>query len=170
MDRRFFIKQSGFASAGAAAATRIANAADAVSPKNGALFGVKVRIARPTDKLDEVVGFYKDALGLPELSRFGPHDGYTGVLLGIPGDEIHLEFTHADQGSPCPAPTKDNLLVLYFDSPSRYEEVLTRVKSHGHASVEPMNPYWNRGRSETFEDPDGWRVVLYNGEPIGGAY
>jgi hypothetical protein len=25
--------------------------------------------------------------------------------------------------------------------------------------VAPENPYWN-GRGPTFEDPDGWRVVL----------
>jgi hypothetical protein len=34
------------------------------------------------------------------------------------------------------------------------------------AAIEPENPYWN-GKSQTFEDPDGWRVVLYDGSPFG---
>src|SRR5438034_11838219 len=68
-----------------------------------------VRVARPTDQLDEVVRFYTDGLGLPELGRFAGHAGYTGVLLGLPGVEYHLEFTQHDQGSPGPAPTRDNL-------------------------------------------------------------
>jgi hypothetical protein len=29
----------------------------------------------------------------------------------------------------------------------------------GHKEVEPENPYW-RGRALTYEDPDGWRVVV----------
>lgn len=44
-----------------------------------------VRIARPTDQLDEVVRFCCEGLGLPELSRFAGHAGYRGVLLGLPG-------------------------------------------------------------------------------------
>ncbi|WP_425450336.1 hypothetical protein [Virgifigura deserti] len=30
---------------------------------------VQVRIARPTDKLEEVVAFYRDGLGLPNMIR-----------------------------------------------------------------------------------------------------
>ena len=36
----------------------------------------QVRIARPTDQLDEVVRFYREGLGLPELDRFTGHVGY----------------------------------------------------------------------------------------------
>ena len=43
-----------------------------------------VRVARPTDQLDEVVRFYREGLGLPELDRFAGHVGYRGVLLGLP--------------------------------------------------------------------------------------
>ena len=50
-----------------------------------------VRVARPTDRLDEVVRFYTDGLGLSELGRFDGHAGYRGVLLGLPGVEYHLE-------------------------------------------------------------------------------
>jgi hypothetical protein len=33
------------------------------------------------------------------------------------------------------------------------------LKRDGHEPVEPENPYWAKNRL-TFEDPDGWRVVL----------
>jgi len=49
--------------------------------------------------LDEVVRFYHEGLGLDELSRFADHDGYTGVMLGLPGATYHLEFTTHDDGS-----------------------------------------------------------------------
>jgi catechol 2,3-dioxygenase-like lactoylglutathione lyase family enzyme len=118
-----------------------------------------VRIARPTDRLDQVVHFYRDALGLPEIGRFAAHDGYDGVMLGLPGEGTHLEFTQTDAGSPCPAPTADNLLVLYFADATTRDTVALRLQTHGHDPVPPENPYW-RHRALTFADPDGWRVVL----------
>ena len=33
-------------------------------------------------------------------------------MFGLPDEEYHLEFTTHVNGSPCPAPTKDNLLVF----------------------------------------------------------
>ena len=65
-----------------------------------------VRIARPTDQLDDVARFYREGLGLPELDRFAGHAGYRGVLFGLPGTQYHLEFTQHDHGSPGPAPER----------------------------------------------------------------
>jgi hypothetical protein len=125
--------------------------------------GVQVRIARPTDKLEEVVRFYHDEIGLPIIGQFQGHDGYSGVMLGIPNGSIHLEFTHADGGSPGPAPTRDNLLVLYLSDQRQFLNVVSRLEDAGRQEVEPENPYWSvYGR--TYEDPDGWRVVLYQGK------
>ncbi len=118
-----------------------------------------VRFARPTDRMDECVRFYRDALGLPVLATFEDHAGYDGVMLGLPGWEVHLELTSHRDGSPCPAPTKDNLLVLYFEDSELWAERTARLEEWGHQSVEPENPYW-RDKSLTFVDPDGWRVVL----------
>jgi catechol 2,3-dioxygenase-like lactoylglutathione lyase family enzyme len=120
---------------------------------------LRVRIARPTDRLDEVVEFYRDGLGLPELGRFEAHDGYDGVLLGLPGSDYHLEFTSHAYGSPCPAPSADNLLVLYVESEPVATEIAGKLADLGYPDVEPENPYWD-GRSITLADPDGWRVVL----------
>ena len=119
----------------------------------------QVRIARPTDRLAEVVRFYGDALGLEQIASFEGHAGYDGVMLALPGRRSHLEFTHHESGSPCPAPTKDNLLVFYVDDEGSFREMAARLKLHGHEPVEPENPYW-AGKGLTFEDPDGWRVVL----------
>jgi catechol 2,3-dioxygenase-like lactoylglutathione lyase family enzyme len=123
---------------------------------------MQIRVARPTNKLQEVVAFYRDALGLPVIGHFEDHAGYSGVMLGLPDERCHLEFTQADTGSACPAPTKDNLLVLYLPDMQTHLDLVNRLQEHGHAAVEPENPYW-KNRSKTFEDPDGWRVVLYHG-------
>ena len=120
---------------------------------------LRVRWARPTDRLEEVVAFYADGLGLQELGRFEGHAGYDGVLLGLPGSDYHLEFTHHAGGSPGPAPSVDNLLVLYLESKREAELVAARLAALGYPEVEPENPYWD-GRSVTVADPDGWRVVL----------
>ena len=71
-------------------------------------------MARPTDRLASIEKFYSTDLGLPVLYRFDNHAGYDGVMIGLPGTDYHLEFTSHVDGSPCPAPTRDNLLVLYF--------------------------------------------------------
>lgn len=119
----------------------------------------QVRIARPTDRLAEVVRFYRDALGLDEIASFEGHADYDGVMLALPGRRDHLEFTHHASGSPCPAPTKDNLLVFYVEDEEEIRQMAGRLHRHGHEPVEPENPYWLE-KGLTFEDPDGWRVVL----------
>jgi hypothetical protein len=123
---------------------------------------IQFRIARPTDKLKLIVKFYNEGLGLPIIDSFEGHNGYDGVMLGLPGSQYHLEFTQHDKGSPCSAPTKDNLIVFYFDSSEKYREATARMQSFGLSPVVPENPYW-LNKSATFEDPDGWRVVLFDG-------
>ncbi|MFC7066903.1 VOC family protein [Brucella rhizosphaerae] len=120
---------------------------------------VQIRFARPTDKFSEVVTFYRDGLGLPELGSFADHDGYNGIMLGLPGKAAHLEFTEHQAGSPCRAPSEDNLLVIYITDENAYEKLNHRMRDKGYAPVVPENPYWI-DRSFTYEDPDGWRVVI----------
>jgi ribosomal protein S18 acetylase RimI-like enzyme len=129
----------------------------------------QVRIARPTDRLDELVAFYRDGLGLPELERFAGHAGYRGVLLGLPGRGHHLEFTQHDAGSPGPAPSRDHLLVLGFDGPEQPRRVAARLAELGHHPVAAENPYWTEHGAVTVEDPDRWRVVLVPGALTGAA-
>lgn len=121
-----------------------------------------LRVARPTDNLAAVVRFYEDGLGLTRLSSFQDHDGFDGVMLGIPEVAYHLEFTHRRDHVAGRAPTDDNLLVFYFSSQDDWQAAVARMGAAGYTSVPSFNPYWDRvGR--TFEDPDGYRVVLNNG-------
>jgi catechol 2,3-dioxygenase-like lactoylglutathione lyase family enzyme len=117
-----------------------------------------VRFARPTDRLAEVLRFYEDGLGLERIDSFEGHAGYSGVMLGLPGEDYHLEFTEHEDGSPCPAPTRDNLLVLYLTDPDAITAIDGRLRALGHEPVEPENPYW--AEDLVYEDPDGWGVVL----------
>jgi len=121
----------------------------------------QVRVARPTDKLDEVIRFYRDGLGLKEIGSFAGHAGYSGVMLGLPGAAYHLEFTAHDEGSPCPAPTRDNLLVFYITDRAAIDRTVERLAAMGYRAVAPENPYW-QAQGVTIADPDGWRVVLMN--------
>jgi hypothetical protein len=108
--------------------------------------------------LERVVAFYRDGLGLPELGRFSNHDGYDGVMLGLPGAKYHLEFTSGPLEH-TRVPSKDDLLVLYIPDPRDFAGMHERLVRYGCVSVVPQNPYW-RAKAVTFEDPDGWRVVI----------
>jgi catechol 2,3-dioxygenase-like lactoylglutathione lyase family enzyme len=116
---------------------------------------MQVRIARHTERLDEVVAFYRDALGLRELGGFRDHAGYDGVFLELPGSGAHLELTSGGtHGAPAPHP--ESLLVLYLDDDAAVRDVAARLDAE---PVAPANPYWAE-HGLTFEDPDGFRVVL----------
>jgi catechol 2,3-dioxygenase-like lactoylglutathione lyase family enzyme len=121
----------------------------------------QVRVARPTDKLEKVVHFYTIGLGLKEIGSFKNHKGYDGIMLGLPNSDYHLEITSHFSGSPCPAPTKDNLIVFYIPDKDVISKNVERLKNLGYFPVEPENTYWKE-KGITFEDPDGWRIVLMN--------
>ena len=37
---------------------------------------MQLRVARDTERLDDLVSFYRDGLGLTEIGGFDDHDGY----------------------------------------------------------------------------------------------
>jgi GNAT superfamily N-acetyltransferase len=114
-----------------------------------------LRVARHTERLDQIVAFYRDGLGLEEIGGFRDHDGYDGVFLGLPGTCAHLEFT-AGGGARAPVPHSESLLVLYMGDDGAVAEVVARL---GAQPVAAVNPYWT-AHGVTLEDPDGFRVVL----------
>ena len=125
----------------------------------------QLRIARPTDRLEDVVRFYRDGLGLPVITAFEGHAGYDGVIVGLQDRSSHLEFTHHQEGSDCPAPSRDNLLVLYISDVDDLTRLRDRMFRMGYEAIAPGNPYW-LDKAVTFADPDAWRVVLCNTQGV----
>src|SRR2546430_14442009 len=111
---------------------------------------MQLRVARHTERLDEVVAFYRDGIGLPELGGFRDHNGYDGVFLEVPGTGAHLELT-AGGGHRAPAPHPESLLVLYLGDD---EAVRTVVTPLGVDPVPPPHPHWAAHRG-TVQEPDG---------------
>ncbi len=120
-----------------------------------------LRVARASDDLDSLLPFYRDGLGLDLLARFTDHDGFDGMVLGHAGAPHLLEFTRAKGHAAGRAPGRDNLLVLYLPDPDEWGAAVDRMRAAGFAPVAAFNPYWDR-QGLTFEDPDGWRLVLQN--------
>ncbi len=118
-----------------------------------------LRIARPTNRLAEIVAMYRQGLGLEDLGSFQDHDGFDGAMLGIEGSGWHLEFTQqAGQQAP-PAPSQENLLVFYLPDFREWVLRCRQMMKAGFAEVASRNPYWGRN-GKTFEDLDGYRVVI----------
>lgn len=118
-----------------------------------------LRVARPSDDLEALVPFYVGGLGFEILSRFGEHDGFDGIMVGHPGYPYHLEFTCHRGHKVGRAPTEDHLLVFYLPEAAAYRAALSRMAAAGIPPVRSYNPFWDEGGA-TFEDPDGYRVVL----------
>jgi hypothetical protein len=122
---------------------------------------IHLRVARPTDDLEALANMYRAGLSLEVLGEFRGHDGFDGIILGRRGLGWQLEFTRQEGHAAGRAPTKDNLLVLYHPDRAAWERACARMEEAGFAPVDSWNPYWDdRGRS--FEDPDGYRVVIQN--------
>ncbi len=116
---------------------------------------MQLRVARHTERLAEVVAFYRDGLGLVELGGFRDHAGYDGVFLEVPGTGAHLELTSGGAHA-APEPHPESLLVLYLGDRAAVDAAAARL---GADPVAPANPYW-AAHGLTFADPDGFRVVL----------
>ena len=120
-----------------------------------------LRVARPTDDIEALLPFYVDGLGFQVLARFEDHQGFSGIVLGHPRQPYHLEFTHQVSHRVGRAPTQDNLLVLYLPHRAIWQAAINAMQESGFEPVPSYNPYWDR-YGQTFEDPDGYRVVLAN--------
>lgn len=120
-----------------------------------------LRVARPTDDVAALRTFYCTGLGFDVIWEFKDHEGFDGLMVGFESMGYHLEFTRKHGHNVGKAPTEDNLLVFYLPDTKTWEESVEKMRKAGYDSVKAFNPYWDvRGR--TFEDPDGYRVVLQN--------
>nr|WP_244103209.1 VOC family protein [Burkholderia ambifaria] len=122
-----------------------------------------LRIARPVADLARTERMYRDAFELSVLARFDDHDGFSGVMLGREGLDYHFEFTHCPAHPVAPSPTPEDLIVFYLPDHGAWEAACARAAAHGFMRVASFNPYWD-ACGQTFEDPDGYRIVLQNAE------
>ena len=118
-----------------------------------------LRIVRPSDDLAGNLKFYRDGLGFEVLTEFKDHDGFDAVILGHAEAAYHLAFVHKAGHKAGRAPSEDNLLVFYVPDADAWKRAVARLEDLGHTPVKAFNPYWDR-KGKTFEDPDGYRVVL----------
>ena len=120
-----------------------------------------IRVARPTDDLEALRKFYCDGLGMDLLYAFSGHDGFDGIMVGQPGVPYHFEFTKKIEHAVGRAPTEENLIVFFLPDQAEWNTSVARMVASGFSPVPSFNPYWERN-GKTFEDPDGYRVVLQN--------
>ena len=119
---------------------------------------MQVRIARPTRDLDAAVSFYGELLGMPVLASFDDHDGYSGVVFGLPDASRQLEVVSRE--GVMPSPTPEDQLVLYLGSVERVASDAGRIRAAGFEPSVSPNPYWARNGAVCFVDPDGYWIVL----------
>ena len=104
---------------------------------------------------------YCRGLDLRVVGSFEDHDGFDGVMLGFAGAGYHLELTRCRHHPVVPTPTAEDLVVLYIPAADEFRSTCARMLAAGFKETRAFNPYWEiRGR--TFEDSDGYRVVLQN--------
>jgi catechol 2,3-dioxygenase-like lactoylglutathione lyase family enzyme len=120
-----------------------------------------LRVARPSDDLNGLLRFYCDGLGLMVLCRFEGHAGFDGIMLGQEGAPYHFEFTKKRGHAGARESTADDLLIFYYPEIEDWHAAVRRMLNTGFAPVRSLNPFWDR-EGVTFEDPDGYRVVLQN--------
>jgi len=133
---------------------------DAPVPWPGPVPAVRFRIVKPTDKWDEVLAFYTQGIGLQIQDEFHGHEGYDGVMIGLPDAAYHLEVIRFTGGLANPSPNQDAGYVFYFQDASAIASIAARLAAMGYPTEPAQNPYWNTHGASCIYDPDGWAVIL----------
>jgi len=122
-----------------------------------------MRVARPTADLDRIRSFYEHVVGLPVLWSFADHDGFDGVIFGLPDTGAQLELVRSPHGD-VPVPTNEDALVLYHAPADSGVDLVDRLRRSETVEIptdDPMlNPYWPRNGARCFVDPDGYRLIV----------
>lgn len=120
-----------------------------------------MRIARPVTDLARACTMYSQGLELQRIADFTDHAGFSGIMVGCPELAWHIEFTHCHDHPRQPAPTDEDLLVLYYPDKAAWQQACARMTAAGFRTMRSFNPYWDTN-GKTFVDDDGYRVVLQN--------
>jgi catechol-2,3-dioxygenase len=117
-----------------------------------------LRIARHTNRIEELKVFYTEIIGLKILGEFKNHDGYDGAFIGREDLNWHLEFTtSSDKASQ--KIDDDDLIVFYPESKSEFESIAEKIKTKQIRVVNAKNSYWNQN-GILIKDPDGFGVII----------
>ena len=118
-----------------------------------------LRIVRPVTDLARAMEMYTRGLGLSRLGNFRDHEGFDGEMMGSVGAGFHFELVVSRHHPVQPSPTNEDLIVLYLPDTIEWTRRCQEMIDAGFKEVESFNPYWaERGR--TFQDSDGYRVVI----------
>lgn len=118
----------------------------------------QLRTARPTNALEPLRRFYVNGAGLTVKSSFTGHEGFDGLILSAGDASWEIELV-VEAGVQAPrAPSHEHLLVLSLPA-KEVERRAERMEALGYEPVKPNNPWWAR-HGVTFEDPDGYQLVL----------
>ena len=120
-----------------------------------------LRIARPVTDVQRTSDMYCRGLALQVLASFRDHDSFDGIMVGPADADYHLEFTCSRQHPITASPTPEDLLVFYYPSQSDWRRACEQMETAGFQTVGSFNPYWS-ARGRTYQDADGYRVVLQN--------
>jgi hypothetical protein len=124
-----------------------------------------MRVARPTRDLDRIRSFYEHVVELPVLWSFVDHDGFDGVIFGVPDERAQLELVRSPHGD-TPSPSGEDALVLYGDGAAA-GDIVARLERAATPEITPedptLNPYWPREGARCFVDPDGYRLIVVPG-------
>jgi hypothetical protein len=121
---------------------------------------MKFRHARHTNRLEQLVDFYVNIIGLDLLGEFNDHAGYDGVFLGKENVDWHLEFTRSAELADHKF-DDDDILVFYPETQLEYDRLLNRITDNNVNVAISKNPYW-RVNGITIKDPDDHCVVISN--------
>lgn len=121
-----------------------------------------LRIARPVSDISLTQKLYCEGLGFCVVGSFENHEGFDGIMLGCEDSSYHFEFTICRHHPVVPQSTPEDLAVFYLPDPDEWRTRCDTMVAVGFRQVESFNPYWDI-HGKTFEDNDGYRIVLQNG-------
>jgi catechol 2,3-dioxygenase-like lactoylglutathione lyase family enzyme len=121
---------------------------------------MKLRIARHTNKIEEITKFYTEVIGLEIIGRFSNHDGYDGVFFGKNNLDWHLEFTTSEDAA-AHIWDEDDLIVFYPENENQHKNILQAIKEQNIRLYTPKNPYWG-SNGILIKDPDDFGIVISN--------
>jgi len=127
---------------------------------------VQLRLVLETEDLDAALGFYRDALGLPELESYSGDDGARVAILGIPTATLELSNTvqvalidEVEVGRPVAHPFPLTVRVA-FEVADAAATTATLVAAGAEQVAPPTRTPWN-SLNARLEGPDGLQLTVF---------